>query len=38
VKERILKEQDGRRVDNYPALKTLVVSDYDGRLVDVKMG
>ncbi|CAK8717169.1 DUF4469 domain-containing protein [Candidatus Electronema halotolerans] len=23
------------RVDNYPALKTLVVNDYDGRLVDV---
>ena len=29
------------RVDNYPALKTLVVNDYNGRLVDVldvKMG
>ena len=23
------------RVDDYPALKTLVVNDYDGRLVDV---
>ncbi len=26
------------RVDNYAALKTMVSNDYDGRLVDVKVG